>query len=356
MKNSRKEKINKIKLLLLFSGSTFAFILITTGIILGIIFLLIHFDVITAGANVPNPKRFVIYCAAVSLAVGSIIAFSTGSFSLTPFNKVLIGMDELASGNYKARVKFNSFFAKTRIAKNFEKSFNTMASELENTEMLRSDFINNFSHEFKTPIVSISGFAKLLKRADLTEEQRKEYIDIIEEESLRLSNMATNVLKLTKVENQVVLSDKTRFNISEQIRNCVLLLENKWTKKNIDFIIDFDEYLVETNEEIVRDVWINLIDNAIKFTPEGGKIGIDIYRKGNNIEVSVINTGSSIEADKMDMIFNKFYQADESHASEGHGIGLAIVKHVVKLLEGSVSAKSEGNVTNFTVILPIAVD
>lgn len=353
MKNKRKERITRLKLTLFFSGFVFAIIIIALGIVFGIIALLIHIGALELGDNIPSIKQNILNVALISLILGFITSFSTGSFSISPFNIVVNAMDSLASGNYAVRLKFKSLFAKTKIAKNFEKSFNSMAAELQKTEMLRSDFVNNFSHEFKTPIVSISGFAKLLKHGGLTPEQQKEYIEIIEEESLRLSYMATNVLSLTKIENQVILTDISSFNLSEQIRNSVLLLQSKWEKKNLELILDFDEYYVNAHEEMLKQVWINLVDNAVKFTPENGKIEIDIRKQGQIITVSVINTGEPISEEKIPLIFNKFYQGDESHTSEGNGIGLAIVKHVVNLHHGEIKVKSQNGTTCFKLILPI---
>ena len=231
-------------------------------------------------------------------------------------------------------------------------SFNKMAEELENTEMLRSEFINNFSHEFKTPIVSIAGFAKLLKRGDLTEEQREEYLDIIEEESLRLSRMATNVLNLTRVENQAILTNVTEFNLSEQLRGCVLLLERKWEKKGLSFQLEFGEYMISANEELLREVWINLLDNAIKFSPDGAVIEVEIREYDGTIWVSVANMGSVIPEESIEKIFHKFYQVDESHSLEGSGVGLAIVKRVLTLYQGSISVRSGEGRTVFTAELP----
>jgi signal transduction histidine kinase len=230
-------------------------------------------------------------------------------------------------------------------------SFNKLAEELEHTEVLRNDFINNFSHEFKTPIVSIAGFAKLLRRGNLTEAQREAYLISIEEESKRLSYMATNVLNLSKVESQTILTDVTVFNLSEQIRSAVLLLEGKWSEKSIELQLDFREYTVEGNEEMLKQVWINLIDNAIKFSPRCGTVILDIQDGGETLSVSVSNTGSEIPAEQMGKIFGKFYQADESHATEGNGIGLAVVKRVVELHMGSIEVCSEGGMNTFTVEL-----
>ena len=227
-----------------------------------------------------------------------------------------------------------------------------MASELKNTEMLRGDFVNNFSHEFKTPIVSIAGFAKLLRRGDLTEEQKEEYLAVIEEESLRLSDMATNVLNLTRVENQTILTDIVKFNLSEQIRSSILLLADKWEKKQLDFKVDFGEYRISANEELLKQVWINLLDNAIKFSPVGGVIEVNIKNRPDSLSVDIINSGEEIPAESISRIFQKFYQADSSHSGEGNGVGLAIVKKVVELHNGTVSAQSENNLTMFTVTLP----
>jgi signal transduction histidine kinase len=218
--------------------------------------------------------------------------------------------------------------------------------------MLRSDFINNFSHEFKTPIVSIAGFTKLLRKGNLSQPQKEEYLAIIETESLRLSQMATNVLNLTKVENQTILTDVTEYNLSEQIRSCILLLSEKWEEKEIDYVLDFREYSIHANEELLKQVWINLLGNAVKFSPHGGTIEVRITEQPDTMTVSVMNTGSTIAPEQQAKIFRKFYQADESHAAEGNGIGLAIVKRVVELHEGTVSVASGNGRTTFTVVLP----
>lgn len=262
-------------------------------------------------------------------------------------------MNRLADGDFKARVYFGKPINAHPTFVEVSESFNKMAQELENTEMLRSDFINNFSHEFKTPIVSIAGFAKLLRRGNLTEEQRDEYIRIIEEESLRLSAMATNVLNLTKCENQKILTDVTSFNLSEQIRNSILSLEGKWSKKDIEFNLDIDEYNIEANKDLLKNVWINIVDNAIKFSPHGGKVDISANVNDEFISVSVTNIGPEISPQQQKRIFNKFYQADESHSTEGNGIGLALVKGVVDLHGGNVEVVSENGTTTFTVNLPL---
>ena len=169
---------------------------------------------------------------------------------------------------------------------------------------------------------------------------------------MRLAYMATNILNMTKVENQEILTDLSQFNLSEQVRFAVLLLEDKWAKKSIDLQLDFEEYTIEANEELLKQVWINLVDNAVKFSPRDGAVSLDIREAGNSFLISVSNTGRDIPKEKQRMLFRKFYQADESHAQEGNGIGLAVVKKIVDLHDGKVSVQSENGVTSFTVELP----
>ncbi len=292
----------------------------------------------------------------IFIGVSTIVAFGLvmllGKFPLKPVNQLINEMNRLATGDFEARLHFGKVLSKHKTFKEIEESFNELAEELENTEMLRSDFVNNFSHEFKTPIVSIAGLAKLVNKGNLSEEQKKEYLIAIEEESLRLATMATNVLNLTKVENQTILSDVSKFNLSEQIRTSVLLLENEWTKKEIELNLDFDEYEIEANDALLKQVWINLIDNAIKFSPSGATVSVEIKALEKRYAVAITNTGVEIPRDKINNIFNKFYQTDESHASKGNGIGLAIVKKIVDLHNGKINAESGEGLTTFTVYLP----
>ena len=301
--------------------------------------------------DMPSITPIMLLMALISLAVGFVGTIITSSFPIKSINHVITQLNRLADGDFKARLKFGKTMSAHPAIKSVTDSFNKMAEELESTEMLRSDFINNFSHEFKTPIVSIAGFARLLKRDNLTDEQRAEYIGIIEEESMRLSHMATEVLNLTKLENQAILTDITEFNLSEQIRSCILLLESKWARKNIEIAPDFDEYTVRANEEMLKQVWINLIDNAVKFSPEYGTVHIGIKKESGGIAVSVSNTGVPILPEDRDKIFNKFYQADRSRSSEGSGVGLAVVKRIIDLHEGSIIVSCCDGVTSFTVLL-----
>ncbi len=349
----RKENEHRIALTLLFTIVVFIHIFLTVAIVGLLLYLLIQFGILTGSEQDPIPgTQLVILFVLASLLVGGCMTFFLSKLLLKPVNAIINSMNRLAAGDYKARIRLGTMISKHTTFKEFNDSFNRMAKELDSTEMLRSDFINNFSHEFKTPIVSIAGFAKLLKAGNLSEDQKLEYLAIIEDESLRLSQMATNVLNLTKVETQSMLTDVTTYNLSEQIRSCILLLTSKWENKELDFLLDFPEYDIRANEELMKQVWVNLVDNAIKFSNIPGEIWILIDQLPHKTRVMVTNAGPAIPEDKHKKLFNKFYQVDESHAAEGNGVGLAVVKRVVELHGGTVDVECLGGHTTFTVTLP----
>ena len=350
---NKQVRQHRVALTLLFTGLVLCFMLVTLLIVGVAIYSLVRLEILTGpDHSVPSAARIIIIFVLSALVTGAGMTFFLGKIPMKPVNYLINQMNRLAAGDYRARISYGELLGKHPTIIEFTESFNRMAEELQSTEMLRSDFINNFSHEFKTPIVSIAGFTKLLRKGNLPEDTKEEYLRIIEEESLRLSQMATNVLNLTKVENQTILTDISSYNLSEQIRSCILLLSGKWEQKELEFSLDFNEYNICANEELLKQVWINLLGNAVKFTPHKGLIEVKIADQTDTLAISIMNTGSEISPEHHKKIFNKFYQADESHATEGNGIGLAIVKRVTELHEGSVFVSSENGTTTFTVILP----
>lgn len=351
-RQNRRHRGERRALTLLFAGFVFATLLVVVLISGAVLLLLVQTGVLPTQNYDPRSGYMLVGLMILfSALMGAVLTVVASRLLTRPVNTIVNGMNRLASGDYKTRIHITSALARHPTFVELTDSFNTMAAELEGTELLRSDFINNFSHEFKTPIVSIAGFAKLLRCGEPSAQERDEYLAIIEDESLRLSDMATNVLNMTKIENQTILTGVTRFNLSEQLRNCVLLLERKWTEKGLELDLDLEEYQIEGNEELLRQVWMNLLGNAVKFTPPGGTVRLRMQDGGDTLTVAVSNTGSSIPQDKLETIFRKFYQADESHAAEGNGIGLAIVRSVVRLHGGEVFAESRGDYTTFTVRL-----
>lgn len=332
----------------LFSAISFLILTVTILLVGVAVAFLVHTGALRLSFHTGLPAvLFVAVLAIGSIVMGTIVASFIDRAPLRALNKTIDGINKLARGSYETRLQVSEIPALGELAE----SFNTLAAELQNTEMLRSDFVNNFSHEFKTPIVSIQGFAKLLQKGNLSPEEQREYLDIIVTESGRLADMATNVLSLTKVENQEILTNITAFNLSEQLRNCVLLLEKKWTAKNLDMIIDLEEYTIRACEELLKEVWINLLDNAIKFSPQGGEVMVQIQPGQGTLTVSITNYGPDIPPEDQKRIFNKFYQGDTSHSGEGTGVGLAVAKRVIDLHQGSIHVSSGGGKTVFSATL-----
>lgn len=292
----------------------------------------------------------------VCLFIGTILAAFVSKLVINPLRRLIDATEEIKKGNYDVRVAEQTTIGELN---NLMQSFNNMAGELGSTELFRNDFINNFSHEFKTPIVSIRGFARQLQKDNslhfLTDEQRKEYTDIIVDESDRLARLSSNILLLTKFENQQIVTDKTEFYLDEQIRRTVLILEKQWSTKNIEPVLELEEIKYTFNEEMLSQVWLNLIGNAVKFSPESGEIFIRCKRKENRIVVDVTDSGDGMDEATMHKIFDKFYQSDTSHKSEGNGLGLSIVKRIIELADGEISVKSElGKGSTFRVCLPVS--
>lgn len=296
------------------------------------------------------PFVFLIVGLVVSVIIGTCISAAVASKIVRPVREVKKAMHRVEKGDFSQRLEVTGFNGEID---ELIESYNKMAQELGGIEMFRENFINSFSHEFKTPIVSIQGFAKQLKKENLSEEKKQEYIDIIISESKRLTNLSSNILMLSKLENQQIITDKTSFSLDEQIRNCILLLEKQWTAKDISFDIDMQEIQYTTNAEMLSQVWVNIIGNAIKFSPEGSSIRIKLFKEGDVITAEITDRGIGMDQQTISHIFERFYQGDRAHASEGNGLGLPLVKRIVELCNGNIRVESQyGKGTNFIVTLP----
>lgn len=269
-----------------------------------------------------------------------------------PVKKILTATEQIAEGNFDVRIemrgvtreKYNEF---DMIIENL----NIMAKELNSNEILKQDFISNVSHEFKSPLAAIQNYSVLLQDTSLSEEKRVEYARAVNHSCVRMSSLITNILKLNKLENQQIFPQPKRFDLSEQLCECMLGFEMIWDKKNINIEADIDQDIfVESDEELLSLVWNNLLSNALKFTEIGGTVSLSLKREGNRAIVSVSDTGCGISEEKQKHIFEKFYQADTSHAGEGNGLGLALVKTVLDKVGGELTMKSElGKGTEFVV-------
>ena len=231
-----------------------------------------------------------------------------------------------------------------------------MVSELNATETLQTDFISNVSHEFKTPISAIEGYASLLQEHQQSPEEQAEYIDKILFNTRRLSALAGNILLLSKLDSQSIHPQRSCFRLDEQVRQCILALERKWTEKDVDFDVDLDSVDFTGYEGLLQHVWMNLIDNAVKYNRPGGHVYITVCHDAHRAYFTVRDTGIGIPEDKQDRIFERFYRADSSRSRKisGTGLGLAIVKHIVEQHHGTIRLKSKENEgTEITVSLPL---
>ncbi|MCR5230245.1 MAG: HAMP domain-containing histidine kinase [Solobacterium sp.] len=272
---------------------------------------------------------------------------------IKPIRRIMNSMNELAHGDFSVRIDTKQDKYVPIEIRQFSESFNKAAEELSGTEILRKDFVNNFSHEFKTPIVSINGFADLLLSADLPKEDEKEFLTIIRDESRRLTNLADTILLLNRIESQTILRDAVPFRIDEQIRQTVLVTQQKWKEKDLDFHLDLSEAEYCGNESLLKEVWVNILDNAAKFSPEGKPIQVTLQDQEDSITVSVTDQGPGIDENTKAHIFEQFYQGDTSHKTQGNGLGMAMVHKIVSLHEGRILIDSSpGNGSCFSVVLP----
>ena len=228
---------------------------------------------------------------------------------------------------------------------------NKMAEELSGTETLRTDFIANVSHELKTPLAVMGNYATMLQRPGITEEEKNEYAKAISEASRRLAQLITNILKLNKLENQQIFPKHTEFDLGEQLCQCLLQFEDAWERKDLQIETDIQEDVaIRSDEELLSLAWNNLFSNAVKFTPEGGTVSLGLREEGEWVVVTVSDTGCGMKPETGKHIFEKFYQGDTSHATQGNGLGLALVKRVVDILGGEIGVRSVyGQGSTFTV-------
>ena len=281
------------------------------------------------GINVPTFVWLLIF----TLLLGSATAAGFSVAFFAPISRLSRAMKEVAGGNFQVKVETRSLF---RDIRDIYDNFDLMVRELGATETLQTDFISNVSHEFKTPISAIEGYASLLQEHQQSIEEQAEYIDKILFNTRRLSALAGNILLLSKLDSQSIRPRRERFRLDEQVRQSILALERRWTEKDVDFDVDLDEIEYTGYAGLLQHVWSNLIDNAIKFGPRGGLIRMRMLRENGSILFTIDDEGPSIPDEDKARIFNKFYQGDSSHESEGNGLGLALVRKIVAMHGGEV--------------------
>ena len=303
-------------------------------------------DNITAAAKVTFGNVVLL-----TLLSGSIDYFRRKTMVERPVKKIGAATERIMQGDFSVRIDpVKEFSGETGLNQIIE-CLNKMTAELAGTETLRTDFIANVSHELKTPLSVIGNYATMLQRPGITEEEKNDYAKAISEASRKLAQLVTNILKLNKLENQQIFPQPTEFDLGEQLREYMLVFEDAWEAKNLEIQTDIqDGVCIKSDPELLSLVWNNLISNAVKFTPAGGTVGVCLRAEENYVAVSVSDTGCGITPEVGKHIFEKFYQGDPSHATQGNGLGLALVKRVVDILNGEIGVQSVyGQGSTFTV-------
>lgn len=280
----------------------------------------------------------------------ALMSYFIGRRVLTPLVKLSSASKEVARGNFDVTVSDSS---KMEEVQSTFRNFNAMVRELKSISTLSSDFIANVSHEFKTPLSVIEGYAMLLQDDRLTAQEREDYLNKILVNTRRLNTLVGNILMLSKMETKPLPEQYTRFRLDEQLRQVVAQLEPQWSAKGISFRVRLDEVELLGWEQVLPYVWSNLISNAIKFSPSGSVIALTLLEQRECAVVTVSDCGCGMEPDVQERIFEKFYQGDTSHKAEGNGLGLALVRQIVELSQGVVEVESQpGKGSTFRVILP----
>lgn len=284
----------------------------------------------------------------LTLLIGLIAAMIGGYRLLVPVRMLDEATRKVAAGDFTVRIP-----APKRMDEigSLIESFNTMTRELGSVEMLRSNFVSDISHEFKTPLTAIEGYAKLLE-GDCSPEERREYVGTITDETRRLSVLVANILMINRLDKGNIPSERHPVRIDEQIRHALALCEAGWTGKNLELDLELDEIYFAGYESLLMQVWANLIDNAVKFSPDGGRISLALHQKGERVVFVICNDGDNIPEESRPQLFEQFYKADPSRGGEGNGLGLSIVKRVAELHGGEASVENlPGSGVRFTIFL-----
>lgn len=301
--------------------------------------------------NRQSPKLPIMFFTIASTLIGTVFSRLIGKKIISSIEKISEATKEVAKGNFDIRLyEKNHVDEISTMARNF----NIMTKELGKIEIFRSDFINNVSHEFKTPLAAIEGYATLLQNKSLSEEKRVLYTSKIIYSTRRLSSLVGNILELSKLENHEINIGKKEYSLDEQLREIILMFEGEWADKKLNLDVDLDSVDYFGNADLLAQVWQNLISNAIKFVGDGGKIHIQLRKKAQSITVAIMDNGIGMDKEVQERVFERFYQGDVSHSTDGNGLGLTLAKQIIDLHEGKITLLSEKEKgTKFIVEIPI---
>ncbi len=289
--------------------------------------------VLSLGWEVPLEIELVGVC----LLVGILVTGQLSKFFFNPIKKLRGAMDKVADGDFSVRLEEKST---SKEIMEIYTGFNLMVQELSSTEILQTDFVSNVSHEFKTPINAIEGYSTLLQGSENLDGDQQEYVGKILFNTQRLSSLVGSILLLSKLENQQIPTNQMQYRLDEQIRQSVVALETAWAGKDIELDVELDRVTYLGSEQMMHHVWDNLISNAIKFSPQGGTVRLRLTKKLRKLIFTIEDQGPGLSEDAQKHIFDKFYQADSSHKQEGNGLGLALVKRILTIENGQITAEN----------------
>ncbi len=304
------------------------------------------------GGNISTAAKLTFWNVALLSLIFTISDALRRKFTVErPVKRIVDAAEKIIQGDFSVRVKPQSKFGTDETFNQVIDCFNKMAEELSSVETLRTDFIANVSHEMKTPLAVMQNYGTLLQAENLSEEKRIEYAKGVTDGSRRMAEMMTNILKLNRLENQQIYPKTSEFDLGEQLCVCLLQFENVWENRDIEIDTDIAEDIkVKADEELLSLVWNNLFSNAFKFTEAGGTVSVSLSATEHHAIVKVKDTGCGMTAEVGAHIFEKFYQGDTSHSAQGNGLGLALVKRVVDIMQGEIGVESAVGVgTTFTV-------
>lgn len=345
-KNIREDKTFKVRtrFTIIFFSIVFPFLLVS----MAILYVLSRNGI--SLEKILSPLGLAFICGLLCVALGYAVSYVMMDLVYKPLEELSDASHQIAQGNYDVRLDYQGHFKELD---DTIQNFNFMVEELNSVEIMRNDFIANVSHEFKTPLSSITGYVTLLQDPDLSEAERNEYIQMAFFNIEKLNDLTGNILQLSKLENQSTIEEPVEYRLDEQLREAIVLLEPKWSQKEIALELDLPKTLYTGQQTLLFQVWTNLIGNAIKFSNQGGSVSVNIHQSSNHVNVVISDTGIGMSEETLDHIFEKFYQGDSSRRSMGNGLGLALCKKIVDLCGGNIYVSSElGKGSVFRVELP----
>jgi len=300
-----------------------------------------------------------LFVCTFTMAFGGFALWHEAHYITSPIIRISESVQKVAEGDFSIQFEFKRNHNRKKESQYIDeldelaKNFNRMVCELNGMDYMRKDFMSNVSHEMKTPVAAIIGFSEILLDGGLNEEDQKEYITYLNQESLRLSRLCENMLRMSQLDNQIIVDTMQEVIIDEQLRRCIISLEEKWQEKRIDFELQLEKCSIISDYDLLFQVWTNLIDNAVKYSKQKCTIWITANIENGFLKVLIRDEGIGIPEEKQSKIYDKFYQCEESHKKQGSGLGLSIVKRIIELLNGSISYVSdEVKGTSMTVLIP----